>query len=113
MSVLGIISPDPVGQALKTGYDRFESSNGIGGLCRVKGRHLDILVIQSEFEGRGYFKQFIGLCKLEFDSIGVWEIMNPDLVPILERWGFSKRDEVESIDGKVEFVSGYCWSRSA
>lgn len=53
--------PDPVGVILQTGYFRFETPLGVGGLARIgDDDELDVLAVHSEQEGIGQFRRFIG-----------------------------------------------------
>lgn len=107
--LFGVVEPDPVGHVLRTGYVRFQRPDGVAGLIRVNGRRLDVLAIDVAFKGRGYFKKFVEEIKREFDTIGMWHILNYDVVPMLLNWDFKKIEEVESIEGHVEFLDGYIW----
>lgn len=109
LTCLGTITPDPVGQALKTGMDRFSSPWGVDGLCRVVGVRVDILAIASQTPGKGQLRSFITALKGQFKHIRVMHIDNPILVPILARYGFVPFQDVESIEGETEFITGMEW----
>lgn len=106
---LGRLSPDPAGLALKTGMERFESPMGVVGLCRVVGLRVDILAIASQKPGSGQLRAFIAALKGQCRGIRIMHIGNPFLVPMLVRYGFKPFEDVESIDGEVEFITGMEW----
>lgn len=75
-------------------------------MCRIKGNRIDILAVHSLVEGRGMFRDFIQKLKVEFQYIRIYEIWNPILETILKNYAFRPFQDVESIEGQVEFVSG-------
>lgn len=111
MKALGKLEPDPVGQILRTQMMRFQSPLQIDGLCRVKGKSVELLAVLSPDDGKGHFRNFIQALKTEADSIRVMHINNPQLKAALHRYGFSDYEDVESIQGEIEFVTGMEWKR--
>lgn len=104
--------PDAVATVLKTGYQRYESKQGISGLCRIKGFHLDLLFVSASKPGTGQFRRFIAACKTKYDSITVWEIWNKELPAILTRYGFKPTGEVpEDEEPDARMIEGYRWER--
>lgn len=110
MKVIGSLTPDFYGKILKTGYNRFHSSTGIAGLCKINGSRVDILAVHSDNPGTGQFKRFIKKLKKEADGIVLRHVDNPMLKDALARYGFNPVMDVESIDGRVEFVPGMEWT---
>lgn len=83
------LAPDPVGEILGTGYQRFMAHQpGIGGLCKISGDKLSILAITSRHEGRGHVRDFFSEAKSHFRYISVESIWSPKLLSALRRWGF-------------------------
>ncbi len=105
MSVLGITMPDPAGQLLNTGYDRFESETGIHGLAKSEENRLDILAVVAMEEGTGQFREFIKQCKAEYTTVCIWEVWNPQLQEVLPRYGFQRTTEFQ-VD---EVTHGWRW----
>jgi hypothetical protein len=99
MSILGVLSPDPFSLLLGTGYERFESPTGLQGLARTSGKRLDLLAVNATEPGRGQFRAFIGQAKHEFETICVWEVWNPLLDLVLQRYGFRVRVEIDERTG--------------
>lgn len=107
-SVLGKVSPDMAGMMLQTGYNRFSSPVGIDGLAKVNGDRLDILAVHAATPGFGQFREFMKLCKKQFNTICIWEIWNPSLEAALLRYGFTPQTE---ITGWGETVHGLRWDK--
>jgi len=110
-SLLGTVTPDPVGVILKTGYQRFERPDGVAGLFKTEGRRLDVLALHSTFEGKGLVRAFVGHAKRNYDLLYIWHVENPILKEALIRYGFTECCEPISIDGKVEWCDGMVWER--
>jgi hypothetical protein len=108
-ATLGEITPDFIGQYLDTGYDRFQSPFGINGLCRVDGKSLNLLAVVSTRPNTGQFHRFMDAAKQEFDEIGIWEILNRDLHPVLERYGFIPAKMIDLESG--ETMTGQKWTK--
>lgn len=110
MSTLGELSPDPAGNALGTGYQRFCSNFGIDGLARTFSKDkLELLAVVSTDEGRGNFRRFIESCKGEYQRIYIWEIFNPVLHGVLKRYGFAPTKMYEQ---DREWVEGWRWEKT-
>lgn len=101
--VVGHLEPFRKGVAFQT----FETDT-MRGLVRVTEGRLDILGVAAIEPGRGDFSRFLADCKAAYKTIGVWEILNPDLRAILAAKGF--RAAVEVIDGDES--AGMRWDRS-
>lgn len=100
-------APDPVGQLLGTGYDRFESVRGIDGLGKEKDGRLDVLAVHATKPGTGQFRAFIGHCKQHYRTVCVWEIFNPTVEQALKKYGFTEAHEIDGMTG--EQLKGYRW----
>lgn len=89
-------TPDPIGAMLAVPkakrFMRF-SAGEVLGLARLKGKHLEILAVESLDAGNGHFRAFINRLKAECDSITFWYIWNPWLPSVLERYGFRGVEE--------------------
>lgn len=94
-TILGELTLDPVSQVLGTGYLRFQSPTGIDGLAKVKENRLDLLAFNALVPGVGQFRRFIGRCKREYETICIWEVWNPWLHEVLQRYGFRAYSEVD------------------
>lgn len=105
IGVLGPLLPDPASTILGTGYSRFESPSGLRGLAKVHGRRLDLLVVDASRPGTGQFRAFIDAAKREFDMIYLWEVWNPALDLILQRYGFRACREADLDTGEI--LDGY------
>ena len=103
--VLGLTNPDPVGELLGTGYLRFQSPSGIDGLAKENGDRLDLLAVNALVPGIGQFRRFIQRCKREYETICIWEVWNPMLHEILQRYGFRAYSEKDRHTG--ERLEGY------
>lgn len=79
----------------------------VHGLAHVTDRRIDILAVQSRFPGSGNFHRFLLALMQSYDTIAVWEILNPDLPETLARRGF--RPVVEMVAG--ETGHGMRWDR--
>jgi hypothetical protein len=100
--------PDPVGEILGTGYNRFRSICGIHGLAKEEGHRIDILAVDAERESTGQFREFIARLKDSFETICIWEVWNKALAMTLVRYDFAHTTQVED-DGEV--LSGFIWTR--
>jgi hypothetical protein len=109
MSVLGPLKPDPIGAALGTGYLRFRSPLGVNGLCRIAGKRLEILAVDSNHPGCGHFAEFIRQAKKEFDTICVWYVTSQILRDCLPRYKFRPWNERQLCRGEWESLEGYRW----
>lgn len=107
MNCLGPLTPDPIGDALGTGYQQFKSPSGVHGLCRVDGDRLDLLAVIATHPGTGQFRAFTEQCKARFKTICVWHVMNVLLDETLQAYGF--RGYEERTPG--EYLSGWRWDR--
>ena len=107
-NVLGVIAPDPIGKQLGTGYERFSSSCGIDGLAKVNGYRLDVLAVINPTGRPGRFRLFITLCKVEFDTICIWNITNPIVAGALTRYGFTAEVEITNLG---EAIEGMRWDK--
>lgn len=77
--MLGEITPDPAGNALGTGFVRFNAAR-FEGLCRFTTEGvLDILAIVSKTPKCGHLAGLINGLKEHFQTIRVYEIINPHL----------------------------------
>lgn len=115
MSALGQVEPDPIAWILEaflgrsaTPMERFESEYGIQGQSWVEGRDLNLLTVLASKPGTGQFRQFIEACKAEYDSVGVWLVMNRDLGKVLRRYGFKRATRLHN----GEKLRGYRWRRA-
>lgn len=101
--------PDPVGTILGTGYYRFSTEVGVHGLAKIvhiKDRtELDILAVDSERKGKGQLRSFITETKKRFDSISIWEILNPVVGKILASYQFLPARKVDC----GETIIGWRW----
>ncbi len=105
MSVLGATAPDPFGQILGTGYDRFKSPTGMNGLAKVSANRIDILALDATIPGTGQLRNFIDQCKREYETVCIWEVWNPWLHEVLRRYGFRALREADPDTG--EELDGY------
>ena len=108
-ALLGVVEHDPVGQMLGTGYMRFQSPNGLGGLAKWTDERLDLLAVHAFVEGRGQFRDFIAAAKREYKTVCVWEDWNPIVGQALARYGFSRETEIQG-DGEV--ITGWRWDKT-
>jgi hypothetical protein len=102
------IGPDPASEALGTDFDRFETTLGIVGLCRIRGDQIDLLAILSKDPGKGNFRTFIERLKKLHGVIGVWEIMEPGMNDTLKRYGFKPTRRFEK---NGEIITGWRWRK--
>lgn len=107
-SFIGETAPDSVAQILGTGYMRFRSPVGIGGLAKWNGDRLDLLVVHASSEGHGQFRQFIADAKQQFNTICVWEDWNPIIGIALSKYGFQRETEIQ---GDGEALKGWRWDK--
>lgn len=91
---------------MNTGYQRFTHTSGVQGLAKVTGKRLDLLAVVSSHPGAGEFRAFIADAKKHFDVIAIWEIWEPLLDGILQRYGFTRTTLTE--DG--ETTTGRLWT---
>jgi|SRR3989304_3216074 len=103
--VLGQTNPDPLSEVLGTGYSRFQSPTGIDGLAKEEKDRLDLLAFNALVPGIGQFRRFIQRCKREYETICIWEIWNPMLHEVLQRYGFRAYSEKDRDTG--ELLEGY------
>lgn len=106
--LLGVVAPDQIGQILGTGYMRFQSPNGLGGLAKWTDERLDLLAVCALAEGRGQFRDFIAAAKLKYQTVCVWEDWNPIVGAALARYGFKRETEVQ---GDGEIITGWRWDK--
>ena len=113
MTILGKLTLDPVAKAIGRNYHHFNSPIGIKGLCRVDGRHVEFLVVDSIRPGHGLFRDFIAACKLEFDRIDIWHVTSHILFSCLPRYGFRPWQEKQYIKSQNKFghLEGYRWDK--
>jgi hypothetical protein len=86
VNLLGNVTDHPIGVALGSPFKQFESPFGLNGLCWVEGMTLHLLALDSK--QKGAFRAFIQEAKNQYAVINVWEIWNPWLGGVLERYGF-------------------------
>ena len=110
-STLGIVAPCPISKALGTGYSRFKSPTGISGLAKDNDGVLSILAVHAETDGCGQFRNFIAQAKIEYKTIKIYEVWNPMLEQILERYGFRAFSERVINQGITEPVTGFRWDK--
>lgn len=107
--LLGVVEPDPTGQMLGTGYVRFQSPNGLGGLAKWTDERLDLLAVHAFVKGRGQFRDFIAAAKLQWQTVCVWHELNPIVGAALARYGFSRETEIQ---GNGEVMTGWRWDKT-
>lgn len=88
-------------------FMRFDAGPVIG-LARLKGKHLEILAIESSMPGSGHFGAFVARLRTECDSITFWQIWNPWLPSVLERYGFKG---VHGTDYEGKGMTGMRWKK--
>lgn len=102
-AMLGKTEPDPFGQLLGTGFQRFKSHCGVNGLAKEIGQmRLEVLAVESTKPGTGQLRKFVELTKKNYKGVIFWEVWNEDLSKALVRYGFrpvEKTDEFETISG--------------
>ena len=103
MRLLGAVEPDPIGQMLGTGYMRFQSPDGLGGLAKWSTDRLNLLAVHASVPGKGQFRDFIAKAKLEWKTICVWEDWNPLVGQALARYGFQRETEIQG-DGECSLA---------
>lgn len=108
MTALGTKTLDLASQLLGLNYKRFQSPTGIEGLAKEDGKRLDILAVNATKPGTDQFHEFIIWCKAEYEAIYVWEIWNPLLEQILQRYGFQVALQLV----KGQMVWGRSWKRA-
>jgi hypothetical protein len=99
----------PFLQDLGTGYQQFESDCGVGGLAKINGDRLDLLAFRARQPGSGQFREFIRRAKEEFSVICIWEIWNPEVEPMLQRYGFKPGETDTDSDGST--MTGWRWQK--
>ena len=92
--------PNPIGVMLGTGYNRFETADGMNGLAKITGERLDVLAVVASKAGDGQFRRFIAAAKRAFKIVAVWEDWNPIIGDALKRYGFHPATCTEA-DGEV------------
>ena len=90
--ILGDLRPDPVGNALGTGFMRFNGPH-FDGLCREAGGCLDILAIASKNPGSRHLRDFIDALQASYPRLRFYEVMNPKLYVYLSTFGFDAFEE--------------------
>lgn len=101
------VTPDPVGQVLQTGFNKFVSRFFIEGLMKEpQPGKIEILAVVSTMPGHGHFHAFIEALKREYTTVCVWFDDNPILGPMLARYGFHPETD---IDGRGEILRGWRW----
>jgi hypothetical protein len=106
---LGKLSPDPIGVALGTNYQRFTTDYGLHGLVKISGNRLEILAVHSDYPERGYFREFIKAAKQNFKTICIWHVNSIALDYCLPRYGFRPWSEKQLCQGEWETLTGYRW----
>ena len=86
--ILGELRPDPVGNALGTGFARFNGKH-FDGLCREAGGCIDILAIVSYTPGHGHLREFIYALQDMYARIRFYAVMNPRLYTYLSLMNFN------------------------
>ena len=104
--VLGFTEPYPVAVILGTGYQRFESPSGLGGLVKWTDERLDVLAVHASVKGQGQFREFIATTKKHWKTVCVWEDWNPIVSRALQKYGFTREVEIQG-DGEV--IRGWRW----
>lgn len=107
---LGIVSPDPVGDHLGTGYSRFVSPLGIDGLAKEDGSRVDLLAVYSPDPGKGHLSAFIAHCQSVYETVCVWEDMNPVIGAMLSKRGYRRVMQIDDKHG--ELLHGWRWDRT-
>ena len=109
-ALLGQTEPDPIGQILGTGYNRFSSPLGIDGLAaQPEPGRLDLLALFSTCPGSGQLRAFINAAQTQYSTLCVWHIDNPALYDALLRYGFSPETELDQFG---ETLKGLRWDKS-
>jgi hypothetical protein len=101
------------------GYSEFKSPIGISGMCRVDGRRVQFLAVDSIQPGNGLFRDFIIAVKKEFDRIDLMFVESPILLSCLPRYGFKPYQERQFLKSTSRFpelsrwehVEGYRWDK--
>lgn len=95
------------------GFSEFKSPIGISGMCRVDGRRVQFLAVDSIRPGNGLFRDFIAAVKKEFDQIDIMFVESPILLSCLPRYGFRYYEESQFIARINEwtFLYGYRWDK--
>jgi hypothetical protein len=78
-----------IGLAIRTDFMEYHTPDGLHGLARCDGSHLEILAVGADRPGQGSFRRFIHKAKLVTERISIWEIWNEDLQSALLRYGFT------------------------
>lgn len=77
------------------------------GLARVRGRAVDVLVMNAVVPGRGDGGRFLAALLAEYEVVRVLDVFSPELRAMLERRGF-----VPFVEGDgFELVEGFRWQR--
>ena len=77
------------------------------GLARVRGRAVDVLVMNAVVPGRGDGGRFLADLMAAYDVVRVLDVFSPELRGMLERRGFTAFTEGEGF----ELVTGFAWRR--
>ena len=104
--VLGVITIDPIGLVLNTGFNKFSSCVGVDGLAKWDETTLELLSVVANQPGTGQFRQFMDQCRSFFQTIIVWEVWNDALAKALIRYGFSPHNSFRD----EEILNGYKWT---
>lgn len=105
-NILGQTSPDPVGEMFGTGYQRFQRPDGLNGLAKESGSRLDVLAVVASKPGTGQFRTFIEEAKAAYGEVYVWEDWNPVVSAAMERYGFTRTQQIE----EGELCTGWMWT---
>jgi hypothetical protein len=87
--VIGKLKPDPVGQYLGTGFEKFNTGTVVG-LARVREECLEILAIATVPRRRGHLRGFVRAAQKSYRAIRFLDVFNPQLDQALARYGFDQ-----------------------
>lgn len=108
--LFSIIEPDPVGQILDTGFNRFRSDRfRMNGLCKITDTGIELLALYADCPGQGDFGRFLTECRNVFAEIQVLHVDNKRLESYLARRGFSWTQRYE----RGELITGMIWINPA
>lgn len=75
----------------------------VRGVCRIQGKHLEILAIHSDYEGEGNFARFLDFALGIFETVTFLEVMNDRLESYLRsRGGRDVVVRVQFDDGQID-----------
>jgi hypothetical protein len=107
--VVGSLYPDENSVRLGTGFYGFRSSwLKIDGLCKVKGRTIEILAVNSGEMGRGNFRVFVEQLQAHYDCVAFLIVRSQVLKTKLPSYGFSHLKKVTG----GESVDVWIWNRN-